>query len=144
MSDTLSIIAIVISVITLLFEFYRDVKLNKTNLKSEYFKELYFKLLLEEIPQERNNLFFNPQGYLIHYRNFVELFNLILEKSMYYKYTDSKYYTELKNSVQELEDYVLETANKSFNKKLHSGILDDIDEKVENIFSILTNKYEKG
>lgn len=144
MANTLSIIAIVISLFTLFIEFYRDLKINKTNLKSEYFKQLYFEILLEKIPKSRNDLVFGNNGFLLNYDSFIGLFFMILDKSMYYKYTDSKYYYNLKESIESLEDYVFEAANVSFSAELRQSVLSDIDERVENIFSVLTDKYEKG
>ena len=143
-SDALSVVAIIISLFAILFEWRSQVKLNRINLNAEYFKHLFFDTLLKDIPKERGIIDFNKEGYLTNYTKFVDGFLEILNNSQHYKYTDRRYYEKLREKVMELEDYVYTVANKPVGKALHTDIYNNIDEKVKEIYDQLTKKYEKG
>lgn len=140
----LSVIAIGISLFTLWSEIRSQKKLNRINLNAEYFKHLFFDKLLKEIPEERENLYFDSQGILKGYGNFVDLFLSILNDSKYYKYMDKSYYDYLKEEIMDLEDYVYTVPNGSVEDALHQEIFNEIDEKVQRVYDRMTDKYEKG
>ncbi len=139
-------IAIIISIFSLgvsLLTLYKENKNNKTNLKAEYFKQLYMNLLIEYIPKKRLNMKFN-NGKLEGYKAFVNAINQLVSKSMYYKYVDVNYYNNLKNHIVGLEDYVLETANNIIRDEFQNGVFDEIEIRIGHIYDCLESKYTEG
>ena len=58
-SDVLALIAIVVSIGSAFFQWYMDSHINKVNLEADYFKELYSKHLLYELPRARGYIRFD-------------------------------------------------------------------------------------
>ena len=142
--DILSVVAIGVSIATVIWQSYKDAKFNKINLNAEFFKQLFFDRLLKNIPKERDKLEFNANGKLCGYKKFVNCFLKILSDSAYYKYKDKKYYEDLKECIWGLEDYVFDKANQQINSEEQKKVFDNIDKKMSGIYKLMTDKYEKG
>ena len=55
----LSIIAIIISLVAIAFEFFGNQRINRVNLRSTYYEEIYNGFLVTKIPESRNKLIYN-------------------------------------------------------------------------------------
>lgn len=139
-SDIIAIIAIVVSITSVLYQWKKDLKLNAVNLEAEYFQKIYERHLLSELPKARKYIFFSNNK-LKDYDKLMDELNAIRNDSLYFMYSDKKYYENLKNALQELEDYLGNCGNKEFSKENQDVIFNDIQEKIEEIYNIIISKY---
>ena len=140
LSDAISFFAILVSVGTVIYQMINDRKLNAINLEAEYFKEIYGKYLLYEIPNARKRLQFINKT-LSGQKNLMGILNEIRHDSIYFLYTDKKFYENIKFLTQDLEDYLANCANISFSLENQEVVFNEIQEKLENIYDTLIKKY---
>ena len=61
-SDILALFALLISILAIVLECWRWARERKTSLELEYYKFIFDKFLVEEIPIKREYVFYSPQG----------------------------------------------------------------------------------
>ncbi|MBO5239147.1 MAG: hypothetical protein J6B50_10310 [Lachnospiraceae bacterium] len=136
----LSILALLISIGTAVFEYFWNIRINKTNLESELLKDVYKDFLMTKIPEARN---------FIHYGNdilsdtdkLVDILNEIRHASLFYKYKDKKYYNYLCFKLQALEDkLVMKTGSMSNDDFVIFNA--DLNKSIEEIYDIIIKKYK--
>ena len=115
--------------------------MNKTNIKAEYFSELYQTYLFKQIPQARNEIRVD-NGKFIGYESLQEAITDMVYMLTFFKYADEDFYGKLKEKCFALEDYLLSTGNKK-NVDL-SAALNDIDEQLKKIYKHINRKHEMG
>ncbi len=141
MSDILSVIAIIISVVSAIFQWKRESHFNKVNLEADYFKELYKEHLLKNLPKKRLLLHFK-NGILCDMDGLLDELNSIRQNSLYFYYVDAKFYMELKNVLQDLEDYLIECGNQVISDKENQEIVfQEIQEKLKKLYDVLMKRY---
>ncbi len=143
-SDIVAIASLGLTFVIFLYQALRERKQSRANLNSEYFRELYSRYLLSEIPQSRTRIVFDKDDKLCGFEDFINLINEMLRESLYYRYVDEEYYLELKTYIQDVEDYILEIANSTIAKELQDNVFSEIEEKLESIYICMTHKYEDG
>ncbi|CAD5898191.1 hypothetical protein [Carnobacterium maltaromaticum] len=137
----LSIIAIAVSV----FTFYRQKKeenlINKINLKSIFFEKIFFMILTEEIieAQEKVNLFDNK---LAGTDEMEKILSKIGKKSRYFYYTDKNFHTELKKQLLKIDELCTSTEN--LDRISYNEVSTNLDNELENLYSIMLTKYTNG
>lgn len=137
----LDIIAIIISILSLLFTIaifilndHRAKQLNRINLAAEFFNSVFKEILISHIPQKREMLKWD-KGRLVDYEMLCEAITSLSEKSRYYFYSKSKYYEELKKCIQDTEDCICGTANRTVSTvSEQEKALNDIDDKLRAIY----------
>jgi len=135
----LSIIAIIISICTVVFEYLWNLKINKTNLEADFFKDIYGDYLMKQIPEARN---------VIHYNNhivsdvdtLIDVLNNIRHSSLFYKYKDKEYYKLLTEKLHELEDKLVEKAG-TMSDDDYADFIQEINSDIECIYDIIMKKY---
>lgn len=133
----ISIIAIVISFL----ELYYNYRSNKTNIKLEYFSALYNEYLFVLIPCARKKIEIIG-GRFVGFEELQKVLMDMILDSAFFEFTDKVFYSQLKDSCMKLEDYLLDTANK---KGIQiSTPCDEVDNKLTEIYKIITTKREKG
>lgn len=141
----MEVAALIISIIALIIPFFEvlfALKMNKTNLKSDYFSTLYNEYLFSKIPNTREKIDTNMNGKLVGYEELQNTVINMLCDSAFFKYSDEEFYNELKTKCFGLEDYLLESANKiGINLAI---VLVEIDNKLKEIYKQINKKYEKG
>ncbi len=140
----ISIVALLSSVIVAIYDKRVDKKLNDITMESLYFNELYKDLLLNKIPENRLKITINYEGKLIGGDDLVKTLKEIRRNSTYFLYTDKRFYERLKNSAQELEDYILSTEDKVLEGEEQTEVLNCITNKISNIYKVMTEKCFKG
>lgn len=139
-SDILSLLAIIISIASVFYQWRNDVKLNTINLEAEYFKEIYEKHLLYDLPSARKYLYFHGNK-LEGYEKLMDELNTIRNDSLYFLYSDNRFYDELKFVLQELEDYLGNCANQELSIPNQEVVMEGIQEKMETIYDTIIQKY---
>lgn len=110
-----SFIALTISGFVAVIEYKRDYKINRLNMESEYFTDIYKMYLIEKIPVARKKLHFE-RGQLIGISELIEVLKGIWKDSLYFEFRNKIFYDELKKKSQRLEDYIIQMAS--------SGVVD--------------------
>lgn len=139
-SDVLSVIAIVIAILSAVYQWRNDMKLNTINLEAEYFKKIYEEHLLYKLPQARKYIFFQGNR-LKDYEKLMDELNEIRNASLYFLYSDKKFYDELKLVLQDLEDYLGNCGNQEITDGNQEIVLKEIQEKIQEIYSTIIRKY---
>lgn len=137
----LSIISIISSLVIAIYEIVENRKINKISLESEYFDSLFKDFLLKKIPSTRIKIQFNSEGKLIDTEEFVSVLNEIRKDSLYFIYTDKDFYNELKYSLQDLENYILNEENNELIGEDQTTFFNNVQEKITTIYDIMISKY---
>lgn len=135
----LSVLALIISIGSSLFEYFWNQKINKTNLEAEFFKDIYSDYLMKKIPDARN---------VIHYNNnivsdtddLIEVLNDIRQSSLFYKYKDRNFYNLLRKQLQELEDKLVSKTGQMSDDD-YASFVQEINSDIENIYDTIMKKY---
>lgn len=150
-NNNLDWIAIIISVIALLHTMYVDYKSQKFNKKvtkegvmSVFFKELYFNILTVEFPELINS--FNNG---IDNKSKIEILEKIdsiivniLDKALFYKYYDDKFYEKIREIVITFQDLIFkiqDSLDKGTYRSETYGA--ELDLNVSNLYKTLLNYY---
>lgn len=136
----LSIFAIIISIISVVFEYFWNQKINKTNLEADFFKDIYGDFLMHEIPKARNVIHYNNQK-VSDTDDLIEVLNEIRRSSLFYQYQDHKFYIELCKQLQELENELVSKTDEVLSNNEYSEFIQKINSDIETIYSIIMNKY---
>lgn len=140
-SDIVAIIAILVSLGTAIKQWCNDLHVNKVNLESDYFKELYTEILLYEIPKARSYLIF-IDGELCYIDNLINELNNIRQRSIYFLYMDEPFYENLKYALRDLEDYLFTCSEQVINDDENQQVvMDEIQLKIKSVYEILSKKF---
>lgn len=140
-NNILSGISIGISIIVAIITFSSNAKKQRTELESVYFKEIYQKILIKDIPEARGYVRFDGENKLRETDKLIAELKNILQISRYFLYNDKEFYNELKYNVQQLEDYLVENTDKQFNSEDIVEVYKEIHERLENIYKVISNGY---
>lgn len=135
----LSILAIIISIGSVLFEYFWNQRINITNLEAEFFKDIYSDYLMKQIPDARN---------VIHYNNnivsdtddLIEVLNNIRHSSLFYKYKDKNFYSQLCKLLQKLEDKLVSKTGQMSDDD-YASFIQEINSDIESIYDTIMKKY---
>lgn len=136
----LSIIAIVISVIAIGFEFFGSQRINRINLEAKFYEEIYNEFLLEKIPNARNKLTYN-NNILSGTEDLIDVLNDIRRKSLFFKYRDEKYYENLCKHLQDFEDELVQKSDVSLDNEQFCKFTKYVNDSLEEIYNIIISKY---
>lgn len=139
-SDILAAIAIVVSIGSAAYQWYLDSHMNKINLEADNFRTLFSKHLLYDLPIARTYLRF-VNGQLIDTDLLLDEINHIRQDALYFMYSDIDFYTDIKIKLQEFEDYLINTSNEILTPHDENQVLDEIQKKLETIYTTFNNKY---
>lgn len=136
----ISLIALAISVLVAVNEYKRDYEINRTNLESVYFNEIYKEFLLKSIPNARKYIRFDNDGMLRDTEKMRDLLNQIRHDSLYYFYNDQYYYDSLKTKCQELEDFLLKSSERSLSGEEQTEFYKTLQDGIKDIYKAINNK----
>lgn len=134
----ISLAAILISIITPVFEYWWNRKLNRQNLAAEYFRHVYEDFLFEELPKAKT---------YIHYSNeeisgtdeMLDVLREMRQKSLYYKSGDNEFYRNLLKEIQALEDYLVITY-KNIDDEMYIEFYRKVESYIDAIYNRIYNK----
>lgn len=134
----ISIASIFFSTIISAIEISISKKHFKISLYSQIYDDIFKDYLIKIIPDRRRYLIINAKGKLTGASTFIDMLQELLQSSIYYQYEDKTFYKKLKNSIIELEDYLINCNNKkSLDEKV---FMDEVDGKVKKLYKILDDK----
>ncbi len=136
-----AIIAIIVSVIVASIQYNKEVKLTKINLESVYINEIYKEYLITRLPNGRKHLHINPQGKLLYIDKLTTELNSMRQSSLYYLYNDKDFFDRLKNSCQEMEDYLIDMSSKEILGEEQTEFYGKIQSQMKEIYRIVNEKF---
>lgn len=135
----LSVLAMIISVGSIIFEYFWNQKINRTNLEADFFKDIYGEYLMKRIPEARNVIHYNNQ-IVSDTDDLINVLNDIRQASLFYKYKDKEYYKLLCNELQGLEDKLVQKTGKMADDD-YAEFIQEINTDIEGIYDIIMKKY---
>ncbi len=110
------------------------------DLESQYFREIYSKYLLKKIPEALQQISF-PEQKISGSESLQECLTNMRHDSAYYRWTNPEFYQKLKTSMSDLEDYVVNASNRTFDPELQTDFNANVQAKLNIIYSTITNSY---
>lgn len=135
-SYTLSVIAIIISIGTPVFEYLYNRRVNDINIAAHYFDAVYEEYLLVRIPNCRIKIERKSNGEVSGIDEFIELLREIRKKSLYFKFTKEDFYKEVYALIQELEDELVTLEEQVDNEKYKKFQI-SMDSKIRDIYECI-------
>lgn len=135
----LSVLALIFSIGSSLFEYFWNQKINKTNLEAEFFKDIYSDYLMKKIPDARNVIHYND-NIVSDTDDLIEVLNDIRQSSLFYKYKDRNFYNLLCKQLQELEDKLVSKTGQMSDDD-YASFVQEINSDIENIYDTIMKKY---
>lgn len=139
----LAIIAIIISVVSLISTHHENRKVLSITLKSDYYKKIFDTHLLSDIPIARDYIRFNGSGKIRDFDLLADVIVSVWKDAAYFKYSDSTFYNELKKRCNSIEDYLLETGNRTLDVDEQASFHMKLKDKIDALYEYIT-KYEFG
>lgn len=136
----LSILAIIISIISVVFEYFWNQKINRTNLEADFFKGIYGDFLMNKIPKARTVIHYNNQ-IISDTDDLIEVLNEIRRSSLFYNYQDQKFYKRLCKHLQSLENELVSKTGEILSNNEYLEFIQEINSDIEIIYNIIMNKY---
>lgn len=144
-SDVISLIfstiSLILSTLIFLWETKRDKDINEINLESEYFNDIYKEYLIKEIPNSRKYIYITREGKVNDYIRLCNTLKNMRNSSLYYYYQDKKFYDNLKNKLNEIEVFLVDTQNKTYMGEEQTVFFNDLQKKLTELYSLVKNKY---
>ena len=137
----ISIIAIIISIIVAFLELVRDFKINKVNLESEYFKDIYKEHLIYKIPKARGYIKFDINDKMVGTDKLIDELQLLRQDSLYFQYNNHTFYRELKERTQKLEDFLVGKAETKFICEDQTQAYKEIQTELNGIYKLISDGY---
>ncbi len=147
----LDIIAIILSFASLLvsigvvtYELHGTKKINDINLVANIMNQIYMKYLITEIPEARRLIDF-PGNKLCGTQRLQDVLVHLKNDSLFFKYSDNKFFDKLKNLCQDLEDYIVKNDGKKYDSlEEKNAVFTYIEEKLSDLYNLIENKYKNG
>ncbi len=134
-----SITALVVSIISPIFEYWWNKKLNERNLASEYFKNLFGDVVLIELPKAREFLHFD--GVIISGTEELEkVLRLLRQKLIYFKKSNPEFYSGLLKEIQNFENHLVSNSGPA-DASSFAQFYNKADEYIEKIHVYINNMY---
>lgn len=136
-SIVLSVVAVFISIAAI----RADYLIARTDLKSNICSQIFDEYLIKNIPTARKNLKFGSDGKLNGSDNLCrELLNMLVG-ALFYQYDDEKFYTKLRVTCLDLQDYLTNAANTIYvEEKAKEQFYKDVHERIEKIYLLVDKK----
>lgn len=104
----ISIAALIVAVISPLFEYWWNQRLRRKNIESEYFISLFGDIIYQDLPKAREYIHYD--GHEITGTDEIEkVLRQIRYKSIFYKQNNPDFYNHIVKQVQDFEDYLVMT-----------------------------------
>lgn len=132
----LSVIAIVLSIISI----RKDEKYHKANANAIYFNKIFEEKIIFELPKARKLLRFKNEQ-LVDTNDIIDILNAIRKDSLFFLYYKVSFYNELKEKLQQIEDYIIDTEQKLFLEIEQQAVFNNIDSLLKELYEILSDAY---
>lgn len=116
-------------------------KMNNLNIKARYFEKIFDDYLIYKIPEARMYIRFNESGKLDDFQKLIDILCEMRKAALFFKFDNKSFYSDLKSSTQELEDYLSKCGNRKFDYEEQADIHKIIGEKMTAIYACISNCY---
>ena len=106
-AQTMSILALCISIAVAMGEYFYTKRFNRINLDAQYYDEIYKEFLMVELPKARMNLQRLSDGEIIGTNEMRKVLRSMRKKSICFKYYNEKFYKKMVDLLQKLEDQLV-------------------------------------
>lgn len=142
LSDYLSFIAIVASIVTLAVNLYTSNKFHKSNLEATYYTDVFSNYLMVKIPKARKYINYRTTDKtLIGSENLQKIVVSLRKDSLFFKYKDKKFYDNLEEQTLSLEDYLLKHEGEKMTENKYDLFSKQLDEEIEKLYFLINNNY---
>lgn len=135
-----SVISIIVSAIAAHVANKQNLRLNRINMKARYYEKIFDEYLIRKIPQARKYLRFDKNR-LVDSQQLSDVLSTLLNDSLYFKYDDKEFYQKLRHMIQEIEDYVLECGNRTYEQEDQAEVYIEIQRKLEKLYRYINDNY---
>lgn len=145
--------AILISILSVIYGFakdfidsYKNQKYNKKNFMAEFFRELYFKKIVTDIPSLLLKYTTANDGQKSNVLAELDILIVeLLDSSMFYKYHDDKFYVKIKEAVINIQDNIFQVRESIANNLYRIEVTDQkLNENFSNLYDIMIEYYIDG
>lgn len=147
-ADIGSIAGAVIGLVTFIgniFLYYKTRKetrhINNTNSMAKYYNEIFDEYLIDKIPSSREYIRFK-EGSLKDFRQLTDTLDSMAKKALYFKYSNQKFYRNLKKKIESFEDYLADCGNHKYDQDEQSEIILEIGKRIEDLYCCINNSYQ--
>lgn len=141
LSVIVSFAALIISVVVAILQNNSNNKTNRISIEAEYFSDIYKEYLIKKIPIARKKLHFE-KDVLTGIDELCDLLKQMRSDSLYFEFRNRNFYDELKQNLQTLEDYLIETVNKGKLLNYQQDIFyKQVNTYLETIYKHITNAH---
>lgn len=136
----ISLIAILVSICTAIWQGCQETKRQKVDLNSGFYKDIYWEYLIKRIPESRNFVKHNTvENKITGTDNIIDELNNIRRDSLFFKFNDRNFYEEICEKLQNLEDKYVK-ADKMILAK-YDEFNKEVDLMLTEIYDTITSKY---
>lgn len=141
LSLKLSIASLIISICTVVFEYFYNKRINSINIDATYFNEIYKDYLINIIPESRVKISLTGSGRISGVDDFLDVLRKMRKKSLFFKYKDDIFYKELIAKIQGLEDELVMVEDELENSTYNQFVV-RIDYKIDSIYKFILDTMQ--
>ena len=138
-SDILSLIAILVSLLAFWLEYNRI----KKESDAKFFQDIYFKYMKQRIPIAEAHISFNTVANRVDgISEMIDVIKALRKKSSPYRFIDEKFYTDLVSCLEEIEDFYIEATNTVRDQGRFETFQKKSRENISKIYQKLNKKFQ--
>ena len=133
-----SFISIVVAIVCAVITFIQNRKINDVNIKAKYFEKIFDPYLIDKIPQARKYLRFENNR-LVDGNELSNVLSELMNAALYFRYDNINFYKQLKESVRELDDYIMNNGNIESEQEEQGQVFLEIQRKLEKLYKCIND-----
>ena len=137
----LSITSLVVSIILALNTHFQNISHNRTNLKARYFEIIFDDIIVDIIPRSISLISFGKSGKILDANCLSDNLVNLRKKAQYFKFDDEDFYKELKNVTMDIEDYISESCNKTWENDEQADFFSNLHSKIKDLYYCIDKRY---
>lgn len=130
-----------ISIFSCIYNNKQTKKINNINIKSRYFEKIFDDFLIYKIPEARKYIRFNEEGHLDDFQNLIDELSEMRKSASFFRFDNKEFFDKLKLVTQELENYVSDCGNKSFDNEEQANVYKEIADKTMRVYACISDYY---
>ncbi len=130
-----------ISVFSCIYNNRQTKRINNINIKARYFEKIFDDYLIYRIPEARKYIRFNENGSLDDFQKLIDELSGMRNSATFFKFDNKTFFEDLKAVTQDLENYLSDCGNKTFDNEEQADIYQEIANKTMKIYSCISNYY---
>lgn len=135
----LSIIAIIISVVSIIMQRKNSKDSVRVSLEADYYLNIYKEYLMEKIPKACQVIRFSDEK-LLDVDSLIDELNNMRRASLFFKYYDEKFYEEIYDALQNLENKLVSKSGDMSNEN-YAKFIPELNQDITSIYDIINSRY---